>query len=101
MTPEILLILSLIDATVPHEPIRSWITDPIAKGRVQPKTCFVNEIIHVTLDAAVVVAAKDHPLPAGDKDPSREVNRAYPAEPARARDMSRAVVDRFEHTDGC
>jgi hypothetical protein len=100
MTPEVFLIVSLIDATVPHEPIRSGITDPIAKGRVQPKTCFVNEVIHVALDAAVIVAAKDHPFPAGYKNPSREVNRAYPTQPARPRDMPRAVVDGCEHTGG-
>src|SRR5215467_3243516 len=101
MTPEVFLVVSFIDAPVPHEPIRSWITNAIAKGRVQPKTCFVNKVVHITLDAAVVVAAKDHSLPASYKDPSREVNRAYATEPAGARDMPRAVVDGFEHTYGC
>jgi hypothetical protein len=97
MTPEVFLIISLVDATIPHEPIRSWVTDPIAKGSVQPKACFVNEVIHVALDAAVVVAAKDHSLSASNKDPPREVNRAYSTEPAGAGDMARAVVDRLEH----
>jgi hypothetical protein len=100
VTPEVFLIVSLVDATIAHEPIRSWITDPIAKGRVQPKTCFVNEVIHVALDTAVVVAAKNHSLPASNKDPPCEVNRAYPTEPARARNMARAVVDGFEYDAG-
>src|SRR6187401_3536700 len=97
MTTEVLLIISFIDATIAHEPIRSWITDPIAKGSVQPKTCFVNKVIHVALDAAVVVTAKDHSLPAGNKHPSREVNRAYSTESAGAGDVARAVAHRFEH----
>jgi hypothetical protein len=74
MTPEVFLIVSLIDATIAHQPIRSGITDPIAKGRVQPKACFVDEVIHVALDAAVVVTAKNHSLPASNKHPAREVN---------------------------
>jgi hypothetical protein len=74
MTPEVFLIISLVDATIPHEPIRSWVTDPIAKGSIQPKACFVDEVIHVALDAAVVVAAKNHSLPASNKHPPREVN---------------------------
>jgi hypothetical protein len=74
MTPEVFLIISLVYATIAHEPIRSWITDPIAKGSIQPKACFVNEVIHVALDAAVVVAKKDHSLPASHKHPPREVN---------------------------
>src|SRR6476620_7130255 len=100
MTAEVFLILSLVDATIPHEPIRSWITDPIAKGSIQPKACFVDEVIHVTLDAAVVVTAKNHSLPASHKHPPREVNRAYSTEPAGAGDMPRAVVDGFEYDAG-
>jgi hypothetical protein len=74
MTPEVFLIISLVDATISHEPIRFGVTDPIAKGSIQPKTCFVDKVIHVTLDAAVVVAAKDHSLLASYKHPPREVN---------------------------
>jgi hypothetical protein len=100
MTPEVFLIISLVDATIPYEPIRSWITDPVAKGSIQPKACFVDEVIHVALDAAVVVAAKDHSLPASHKDPPREVNRAYPAEPTGTGDVARAVIDGFEYDAG-
>jgi hypothetical protein len=74
MTPEVFLIVSLVDATIPHEPIRSWVTDPIAKGSIQPKACFIDEVIHVALDAAVVVAAKNHSLPASNKHPPCKVN---------------------------
>src|SRR6476646_2878204 len=97
MTPEVFLVVSLVDTTIAYEPICSWITDSIAKGSVQPKACFVDEVVHVALDAAVVVAAKNHSLPASHKHPPREVNRAYSTEPAGAGDMACAVVDRLEH----
>jgi hypothetical protein len=74
MTPEVFLIISLVDATIPHEPIRFGVTNPIAKGGVESKACFVDEVIHVALDAAVIVAAKDHTLSPSNKDPPRKVN---------------------------
>src|SRR6476661_190789 len=100
MTPEVFLVVSLVDTTIAYEPVCSWITDSIAKGGIQPKACFVDEVIHVALDAAVVVAAKNHSLPASHKHPPREMNRAYSTEPARPGDMPRAVVDGFEYDAG-
>ena len=49
---------------------------PLLKTSIQSKARLVDEIVHVALDAAVIVAEKHHPLFAVEKHPAREMNRA-------------------------
>ena len=72
---------------------------PLTERGIQAKAGLVDEVIHVAFDAAVVVAEKDHPPLAGDKHPTREVDRANAPQMAGSCNMARCEIHGAEHSD--
>ena len=69
----------------------------VAEDDVQPPGDLVDEVVHVALEAAVVVAGEDHPALVVEEDPAREVDRLHAGQVAVVEDVPRHVVDREEH----
>ena len=79
-----------VAAAIQHEPVGLRIADAVAEDGVQTKARLVDEIVHVALDRAVVVAEEDHPLPVIEKDPAGEMNRANAGQAAAGEDVAGA-----------
>src|ERR1700683_3873838 len=98
MTPEILHILPLVAASIQDEPVGGGIADAVAERSVQSKARFINKIVHITFDAAVVVAAKNHPLSPVEKNPACEVDGANSTKPSGTHDVPRRIIDGTKHS---
>ena len=81
------------------EPARPRIADAVAEHDVEPEADLVDEVVHVALEAAVVVAQEHHALATVEKHPAREMDRAHAGQTAARVQMSRRVVDREEDHD--
>ena len=79
-----LLEAALVGAATPEQPIGSGIADAIAGKNIEAETELIDEVIHVALIAAVIVAEKTQPLGTADQHPAREVDRADGAPDVRA-----------------
>jgi hypothetical protein len=100
VTAKEFLVFSFVGTSIQDEPIGSWIADAVAESGIETEAGFVDKVIHVALDAAVVVAEKNHPLSPGHKYPAREVNRAYPTQAAAPDDMPRTIIHGRKDPDG-
>ena len=69
------------------------IADAVAEDEVEPEAGLVDEVVHVALEASVVVAHEGEPLFLVDPDPAREVNRSYARQPPARVDVLRGVVE--------
>ena len=65
---------------------------PLLKTALRPKPGLVDEIVHVALDRAVVVAEEHHPFLAVEKDPAREVDRADASQMSAPGNMPRGPI---------
>ena len=83
-----------------HQPIGPRIADAVAEDGVQAEARLIDEIIHIALDGAVVIAEKHHPLPAVEKHPAREMDRPDPPQPAGPDEMPRRIIHGREDADG-
>src|SRR5690349_4451671 len=83
----------LVFSSLKEKPICCWITDPVAEHDVQSEGDFVDEVVHVSFETAVVVAAKDQPSFLVDPDPTRKMNRRYACEMTSRVDVTRGVLD--------
>src|SRR6185503_19240103 len=74
---QVLLEFALVTASVQKEPVRPGVSDAVAEDDVEPEADFVDEVVHVALETAVIVAEKYDPLAVVEKHPAREMNRAH------------------------
>ena len=88
---EILKLLLVLRA-LEEQPVCSRISDSITEHDVQPKRDFVDEVVHVTFQATVVITAKHQTPLAIDEDPTREMNRRHASEMTARVDVSRRVL---------
>src|SRR5829696_10152642 len=101
MAPEEGLELLLALGTVEQQEARLGVTDAVAEGGIEAEGDLVDEIVHVALEAAVVVAREDHPPVIVENDPMREVTRLDAGEARAREDVTRAEVDQAQyHFDG-
>jgi hypothetical protein len=61
-----------------NKPIASGVPDSITEDDIQPKRYFVDEIVHVTVEASVIVTCEEQAPFLIEKYPASEMNRAYP-----------------------
>src|SRR5262249_51786353 len=97
MAAQILFELSFVAAAVEEQPPGPRIPDAVAEDDVQAEADLVDEVVHVALEAAVVVAGEEDPSRAGDERPPREMNRAHASQTTARVDVSGTVVDRKQH----
>src|SRR5215510_8661644 len=97
MTSQVLLEFPLIATPVEDQPARSRITKTVAEDDIEAKANFVDEVVHVTLEAAVVVTGEENPVPAGDEHPSCEVDGTDTGQPPVGVNVSCGVVDCQQH----
>ena len=74
------------------QPIRPWIAHSITEDEVQPPRDFVDEIVHVTFQTAVVVACEEEALFVVEKHPTRKMNRADSGEMPTVENMPGSVI---------
>ena len=86
---EFLLVLRALE----EQPIGCRITNPVAEHDVQPKRDLVDEVVHVTFQTAVVVAAKHKSLLVVDVNPAREMYRRHAREISSRVDVTRGVLN--------
>ena len=77
VSPNEILELLLVLCSLEEEPVRRRITNSVAENYVESEGDFVDEVVHVTFQTAVVVAAKHQPSLVVDKDPARKMNRRH------------------------
>ena len=82
-----------------QQPIRVGIADAVAEQQVQAPGNLVDEVVHVAVERAVVIAREEHLLAVVQKDPAGEVNRVYPPEIAPFVDVAGAVIDDPQQED--
>ena len=88
-----LLELLLVLCALKKKPICCRITNSVAENDVQSKGDFVDEVVHVSFQTAVVVAAKDESSFVIDKDPACKMNRGHACEVTARVDVTRGVLD--------
>src|ERR1700719_3402571 len=71
--------------------------EPIAEHDVQTPGDSVDEVIHVGLMSAVVIAGEHDPGLAIEEHPAREVNRLHARQIAAGEDMAAAELNGHEH----
>ena len=89
----------LVFRALEKQPVRFRISNSVAKNYIQAKRDFVYEVVHVTFQTAVVVAAKHEALFVVDEDPAREMDRRHAGEVTSCVDVSRGVLDQPEQHD--
>src|SRR5579883_1854887 len=101
MPPDKILELLLIFRAVEHQPVCRRISDAIAEDHIQPERNFVDEVVHIAVQAAVVVACEKEPLLVIEKYPVRKMNCRYAGQSAAIEDVPRCVVDKPENIYQC
>ena len=74
------------------QPAGSRIADPVAEDQIQPPGHLVDEVIHVALQAAVVVAGKEEPAVVVQQHPACEMDGPDARQKTAPVDMPRRVV---------
>jgi len=85
------------DGAVVDEPPGARITDEVAEDDIEAPPDLVDEIVHIGLMAAVVVAGEEATPLAVEQDPAREVDRLDAREVAAIVDMPRTVTGEPEN----
>ena len=85
--------LLLVFRSLEGEPVRRRITNSVAENNVQSERDFVDEVVHVSFQTAVVVTAKDQTSFVVDPHPARKVDRRHACEMTLSVDMTRGVLD--------
>src|ERR1700739_1757786 len=99
MTAQEVFELLLVLGTVKHQPVSGGIADTIAESQVQPPSDLVDEIIHVAVEAAIVVTGKDHSPFIVEEYPAREVNGGDTRQMPAHKEVARRVVHQPEQED--
>ena len=97
MSPLIELELQLAARTAGDEPVGARPAQAIAEHQVQTPGDLVDEVIHVGLMSAVVIAREQDPGLAIEKHPAREVNRLHPRQIAAREDITAGELNGHEH----
>ena len=99
MPEQVIFELLLVRRAAGQQPVGAGVTDAVAEQQVQSPSHLVDEIVHIAVERAVVIAREEH-LPAiVQKHPSCEVDRMYPTEMAAVVNMARAVIDDPQQED--
>ena len=89
---EILKLLFVL-CSLKKKPVCYRITNSVAENDVQSKGDFIDEVVHVSFQTAVVVAAKDESSFVIDKDPACKMNGRHACEMTARVDVTRGVLD--------
>src|SRR5262249_20846134 len=93
VTAKVFLELALVPASIQDKPVGPGVSDTVAEDDVQPEADLVDEIVHVSLEAAVVVAHEYHALTVVQAHPAREMDGAHASQPTPRIDVPSGVVD--------
>src|SRR5690349_2739647 len=93
MTAQNVLERLLVLGPALQQPVGPRISNAIAENQIESKRNFVDEVVHVGLEAAIVVAAEHQSTLIVDEHPPRKMYRANACQPAVIVDMSCGVVD--------
>src|SRR4029077_12180473 len=99
VTAQEFLVFEFVSASIENEKIGSGVADAVAENDIETKAHLVDEIVHVALEASVIVAEKHHPLLVVEKHPTREMDGAYPSQSTAIEDMPRKVVHESKNED--
>src|SRR5580658_7723682 len=80
MPPQKVLEELLILRAFRYQPVGPWVADPVAEHGIQSKAGFVDEIVHVAFEAAIVVTCEQKPGTAVKVDPAGKMDRVYARE---------------------
>src|SRR4249920_880636 len=97
MTAQILLEFAFVVAAVENQPASPRVADAVAEDDVESEANPVDEVVHVALETAVVVAREQNSLRAVEKRPSREVDGTHARKPAARVNVPGGVIDRQQH----
>src|SRR5690242_10966666 len=101
VTANEILKLLLVLRALEKQPVRRRITNPVTENHVQSKRDFVDEVVHVTFQAAIIITAKHEALLVIDKYPAREMNRRHAREMSARVDVSCRVLDKPQQDHEC
>ena len=91
MCAEVVLESGFIASAAKEQPARGGIALSVAEDCVQPPSHLVDEVVHVALQAAVVVACEDDSPAAVDECPARKVDCLHAGKVGPIEDMPDTV----------
>src|SRR5205085_1175139 len=93
MPPDIVFEFLLVLRAIRHQPACGGVSDAVTENHVQSEEYFVDEIVHITVQAAIVVTGKVDALLIVQKEPLGKVNGAHASQPAPGEYMPGGPVD--------
>src|SRR5262249_13225540 len=98
---EIVFELELPLGAPKKEEARSRKADAVAKDQVQAERDFVDEVVHVAVEAAVVIAGEEQPSLIIEENPACEMDGADARQAAARVELPRAEIEQLEdHQQG-
>ena len=82
MPPDIVFEFLLVLRAIRHQPVCGGVSDAVTENHVQSEEYFVDEVIHITIQAAIVVTGKVDAVLIVQKDPLGKMNGAHASQPA-------------------
>src|SRR3954468_21515236 len=77
MPPDEIFEFLLVFRPAQNEPIAPGISDSVTEDDIQSERHFIDKIVHITVETSVIVTCEKEPAFLIEKDPAREMNRAY------------------------
>src|SRR5437588_6814498 len=92
MPPQHILVRLFILGAIQHQPIRPGITYSVAEHQIESPSYLVDEIVHVAIQAAVIVAGENHALLVVHEHPASRMDGGNPRQMATNENVARGVL---------
>src|SRR6478672_12368684 len=93
MAAQYRFIFLFVLGSIKNQPVCCWIADAIAEYQIEPPPDFVDEVVHVAIETAVIVAGKDHPFLIVQKNPAGGMDSGNSCEMAAEVNVAGGVFD--------
>src|SRR5271169_2856759 len=97
MPAEEVLELLLVLRAIQNKPVCPWITKSVAEDDVQSKTYLIDEVVHIAIQAAIIVTREDNSLAAIEEYPARKLNSRHPSQASAIKEVPSGVIDDPKH----
>src|SRR5215813_1480832 len=101
MPAQNILVLLLPLGAIQDQPVGGGISHAVAEYQIQSPSNLINEVVHVALETAIVIAGEDHPFLVVDEDPARSMYGGDPGKIAPDIDVARGPLHYPEKETHC
>ena len=89
----------LVARALHHQPVSVGIAHAVTENEIQPPAHFVDEVVHVGFQAAVIVAGEDETRAVIEECPSRKVNGLHAGEMTAGVYVATGIVEPEQQYD--